>query len=77
MSKQKFTTKWEFRVMTQGLATPWYCLSLYCFDEDGNVITHDEPIIAERSIENLRDTLAQMQQALDMGVMDENAPERL
>lgn len=77
MSKQKWTTKWEFRVMKQGLIKPWYCICSYSFDEDGNFITHDEPIIAESSIEDLRDTLAQMQQALDRGIMEENVPDRL
>ena len=60
----------EYRVFKEAISPPYYALEYLCFDDKGEFIVGGEPLLAGSSIENLRDTLAQMQQALDKAVMD-------
>lgn len=72
----------EYRVVKEATNPPYYALEYLCFDDKGEFIVGGEPLLAGSSIEELRDTLTEMQQALDKAVMDgietgEIAPERL
>lgn len=78
----KATTKVEYRVVKEATNPPYYGIQYVCFDEKGEVIVWGEPVVVGGSIKELRDTLTEMQQALDMKVMDgietgQIAPERL
>ena len=63
-------TKIEYRVVKEATNPPYYALEYMCFDEKGEFIVGGEPLLAGSSIEELRDTLTEMLQALDKAVMD-------
>lgn len=72
----------EYRVFKEATNPPYYTIEYMCFDDKGQFIVGGEPLLAGRSIEELRDKLTEMQQALDKAVMeeietDQIAPERL
>ncbi len=78
----KATTKVEYRVVKEATNPPYYAIEYMCFDDKGQFIVGGEPLLAGSSIEELRDRLTEMQQALDKAVMDgietgQIAPERL
>jgi hypothetical protein len=63
-------TKIEYRVVKEATNPPYYTIEYMCFDEKGEFIVGGDPLLAGSSIEELRDTLTEMQQALDKAVMD-------
>ena len=72
----------EYRVFKEATNPPYYSLEYLCFDDKGEFIVGGEPLLAGSSIEELRDKLTEMLQALDKAVMDgvetgQIAPERL
>lgn len=72
----------EYRVFKEATNPPYYTIEYMCFNDKGQFIVGGEPLLAGSSIEELRDTLTEMQQALDKAVMDgvetgQIAPERL
>jgi hypothetical protein len=74
--------KIEYRVVQEATRPPYYSLEYLCFDDKGEFIVGGEPLLAGRSIEEIRDKLTEMLQALDKAVMDEIktgqiAPDRL
>jgi hypothetical protein len=66
----KATTKVEYRVVKEATNPPYYALEYMCFDDKGEFIVGGEPLLAGSSIEELRDKLTEMLQALDKAVMD-------
>lgn len=72
----------EYRVFQGATNPPYYALEYLCFDDKGEFIVGGEPLLAGRSIEEIRDKLTEMLQALDKAVMDgietgQIAPDRL
>lgn len=67
----------EYRVFKGATNPPYYTIEYMCFDDKGQFIVGGEPLLAGSSIEELRDKLTEMLQALDKAVMEENAPDRL
>ena len=61
----------EYRVVKEATNPPYYALEYLCFDDKGEFIVGGEPLLAGSSIEELRDKLTEMLQALDKAVMDE------
>lgn len=60
----------EYRVFKEATNPPYYAIEYMCFDEKGQFIVGGEPLLAGSSIEELRDKLTEMLQALDKAVMD-------
>ena len=72
----------EYRVVKEAISPPYYAIEYLCFDDKGEFIVGGEPLLAGRSIEEIRDKLTEMLQALDKAVMDgietgQIAPDRL
>jgi hypothetical protein len=60
----------EYRVFQGATNPPYYALEYLCFDDKGEFIVGGEPLLGGRSIEEIRDKLTEMLQALDKAVMD-------
>lgn len=60
----------EYRVFKEATNTPYYTIEYMCFDDKGQFIVGGEPLLAGSSIEEIRDKLTEMLQALDRAVMD-------
>jgi len=60
----------EYRVVKEATNPPYYALEYMCFDDKGEFIVGGEPLLAGSSIEELRNKLTEMLQALDKAVMD-------
>ena len=60
----------EYRVVKGEISPPYYSLEYLCFDDRGEFIVAGEPVLAGSSIEEIRDKLTEMLQALDKAVMD-------
>ena len=63
-------TKIEYRVFKGEISPPYYSLEYLCFDDKGEFILAGEPLLEGSSIEELRNMLTEMLQALDKAVMD-------
>lgn len=60
----------EYRVFKEATNPPYYTIEYMCFDDKGQFIVGGEPLLAGSSIEEIRDKLTEMLQALDKAVMD-------